>query len=952
MTARGLPGDDPCVAAVLLEREAELEAISNGLVRAHEGDGCAFLVEGPAGIGKTGVLRAAADVAAAQGFLVLGASGGELERDFPFSVVRQWFERPLMAASATEREALLDGAAGLARTALGLDALEVEPPPPGDPGFFRVTHGLYWLVANLAERTPLVLVLDDAHWADSPSLRFAAYLARRAAELPVVVLAGMRRSEPGADEAVLAELAGGPATHTLRPGPLSRSGVAPLVREGLGGDVADEFAAACHDATGGNPFLLHELLDVLAADGVAGTAATAALVRDIGPHTVSRSVLSRIGRLPAPAAAVAVAAAVLGHDADPARVAVLAAADSVAVDAALSALASIQLLERDVPVRFTHPILRAAVYHDIPPLERSRLHSAAAEMLIDADAGADRVAPHLLATTPAGSEFVVEELREAGRLAFLRGAPDLAARNLRRALEEPPGDEALGGVLSDLGWAMVLTGAAPEPAVEFLERALESDAPAGEMAVRALRYARAAHAVWGSGRPVARLEALIDRLGNQDSEATLLLEVELSALGLLDEATVPRVAGRLERFADASADTLGGRLALSSLAMRRAVWGDGSAAATASLARNAVGLPVEVGGWATSFYEAMGALVICDELDNVVAELTRFVEDARRRGSPFVLCAVSTVRALAHLRGGDLGAAEADARAALEATVFNQSFVQLTYAVLAEVLIERGELDEAGEVLGRAMQPDELPNVLHFNNIFLPRSRLQRMRGDVEAALAELRELEAREARLSLRNPYGRWRAEAAELAGLLGHAADASRWADEAMQIAVQWDTAGAKAMALRARGMVVRGAEGLDALRSAAVLSAESPQHLEHARTLFELGAALRRAGSRSEATAPLTEALELARRCGSTTLAERAHGELSLAGARPRRLQFSGVESLTAAERRVCEMAASGQANRAIAQALFVTAKTVENHLGRAYGKLGITSRRELAEALSSA
>jgi DNA-binding CsgD family transcriptional regulator len=146
-----------------------------------------------------------------------------------------------------------------------------------------------------------------------------------------------------------------------------------------------------------------------------------------------------------------------------------------------------------------------------------------------------------------------------------------------------------------------------------------------------------------------------------------------------------------------------------------------------------------------------------------------------------------------------------------------------------------------------------------------------------------------------------------------------------------------------------VIRGRDGVDDLHDAVAILAPSPARLEHARALVDLGSALRRAGSRREAREPLREGLEVARRCGAAALVEAAHEELVTAGARPRRLQFSGVESLTASERRVAEMAASGQSNREIAQALFVTVRTVENHLSRTYRKLDIGSREELPEAL---
>jgi DNA-binding NarL/FixJ family response regulator len=154
---------------------------------------------------------------------------------------------------------------------------------------------------------------------------------------------------------------------------------------------------------------------------------------------------------------------------------------------------------------------------------------------------------------------------------------------------------------------------------------------------------------------------------------------------------------------------------------------------------------------------------------------------------------------------------------------------------------------------------------------------------------------------------------------------------------------------MALRARGLALGGEDGLELLAEAAAVLAESPARLEHARALEDLGAALRRAGRRSDARGPLREALDLADACGARPLAERARHELRAAGGRPRRPRISGVEALTASERRIAAMAADGLSNPEIAQALFVTKKTVETHLAGAYRKLGIRSRTQLPAAL---
>jgi DNA-binding CsgD family transcriptional regulator len=154
----------------------------------------------------------------------------------------------------------------------------------------------------------------------------------------------------------------------------------------------------------------------------------------------------------------------------------------------------------------------------------------------------------------------------------------------------------------------------------------------------------------------------------------------------------------------------------------------------------------------------------------------------------------------------------------------------------------------------------------------------------------------------------------------------------------------------ALRVQGLVVGGTEGVELLHEAVDTLTRSPARLAHAHALIDLGGAMRRSGRRQDARPSLREGLEAARRCGATALVERAHAELVTAGARPRRLMFSGVESLTASERRVAAMAADEMSNREIAQALFITVKTVENHLSRVYGKLDIHSREELSAALA--
>src|SRR3954470_21322735 len=299
-----------------------METIDEALGAAHGDVGRLVLVEAPPGLGKSSLLEAARRHAEDAGFAALAGRGRKLRGDSPFGAARQLFEGRLHAGPAAERRRLLEGSAGLAAELLG-----VEPPPaaprPADGSPYPLLHGLHWLAANLAERAPLLLVVDDAHWADELSLRFLVYLTGRLADLPIAVVAAVRPAEAGSDAALLAQLAAERAARIVRPGLLSPAATEHLVTARAPG-AEPAFAEACHHATGGNPFLLVELLTALAQEGVAPVAASVERVREVGPAPVSRAVELALRGLPPEATAVARALSVLGDGAPADMVAALA----------------------------------------------------------------------------------------------------------------------------------------------------------------------------------------------------------------------------------------------------------------------------------------------------------------------------------------------------------------------------------------------------------------------------------------------------------------------------------------------------------------------------------------------------------------------------------------------------------------------------------------------------
>src|SRR6476659_5856005 len=249
----------------LLERGDELARIESALAEARAGRGTFVVIEGSAGIGKTALLAAVRAEAEDSGMRVLRSRGTELERDFAFGVVRQLFEPALAEASELERADWLQSAAGVAGGLLGLPGAcpaDRLPASGVDPSF-AILHGLYWLCANLAAAGPLCLVVDDAHWADAPSLRYLAFLLTRLEELDAALVLATRPREAGTDAELVATLSTDPSADVIRLPPLTSVAVAQLVESELAGAPDAVFIDACLRATRGTPFLMRVLVEAL-----------------------------------------------------------------------------------------------------------------------------------------------------------------------------------------------------------------------------------------------------------------------------------------------------------------------------------------------------------------------------------------------------------------------------------------------------------------------------------------------------------------------------------------------------------------------------------------------------------------------------------------------------------------------------------------------------------------
>jgi DNA-binding CsgD family transcriptional regulator len=944
----------------LLERESELAELAANAAAVQRGMGRVVFVEGPAGIGKTELLGAARLLAEETGMLVAHARGSELESRFAFGVVRQLFEPLLRTCSRAERARLLRGPAGLAAGVLSVEddgAIQVGG------GLAVALHGLYWLTLNLAERTALVALIDDAHWADQSSLRFLGYLAGRLEGARVLAVLAVRSNAWGSGD-LLATVAREPSSRVMELLPLSEQATVDLITLEYRGQVEPDFARACRAATGGNPFYLRELVRTLRTNRITPTTSHSPLVAGQASPSVARTVLARMAGLSPGAVRVARALAVLGGEAEARELAEICGLEEDTEAAALDDLGRAEIVVDADPVAFVHPIVYASIYADIPPGERARAHRRAARLLASSNASPERVAAHLLAAGRGGDRWEVDALTEAAAEALARGAPDSAVAYLTRALGDNPARRDAYRLVGLLGQAKYL---AHQPgASAHLIEAMNSAPTAADRAELALQAAKALimSEPDGSEDAVALLDRTIGDLADAESALSMRLEAQLLAAAGLKLSTRALQLERLNSvYPRPLRDRPADRLLLANLAHWTLVDGRvpgrfgeltrhaGAAGTPAELARRVAERAIadgellrEEGSDSELLYIAIATLCHGDFLDHCERWLDEALEDARRRGSILGYTLASAAQAEVAYRQGRLANAEAHARAAAATSPSD------ALAVLINILIERGRLDEAQRMLDSYALPADADHYM-LQPIRGAAGRLKLAQGQAAQAMDHLLAcgnwLEAWPAR----NPaVVAWRSSAALALLQAGEHDQARLLATEEAELARTLGQPRALGIALGALALSQQGSERIDLLREAIDQLEDSAARLEHARALIDFGAALRRTGHRADARQPLREGLDLAHRSGATALTERARHELLATGARPRRIAVSGRDALTPTEARVAGLAAQGRSTPEIAQALFITPKTVETHLSHTYQKLGIHTRDDLGPALS--
>ncbi len=924
-----------------LERETELARIREALEAAAGGEGRLVVVEGPPGIGKTRLIGEAQACAKALGFGRLRAIGDEPERSLPWGVVRQMADRSLLRYHGEIRKRILAGPTGAALRALD----EVPEPGADEVALARTLHKLWWVAADLSAERPLLITVDDAQWADVPSLRFLAYLSRRLSDLSVALVVGTRPVEESAGP--LAEIAAARDGEHLLPAPLSVDAIGTLA----GTTVAPAVAAALHAASGGNPFFAEQLSAELVRGGHdPADAASAAAVGTLAPQTVARVMLGRQGP---DEAVLAAAAAVLGACSDPAIAARLAGLDDDrAVDAADALRREHVFTDDPAALEFSHPVVREAVLGGVPVGARARLHAAAALALLERGASGERVAAHLLEAPAGAVPGAATLMRAAGSRALAAGDAASAAALLRRARDEGAADAGLDW---ELGRALLAAGDPREARAALLAAAEGAPDPHA----RAERLAQAAEATAANDGPLAAAAELRVAIGAWTGSPAHRLPLD-AKLALMNSYVLGGAKGSFEHlaaFAELPGDTKEERVLLAMLTQRllnvprpateirevglRALSGG-------ALAREGV----ELLAWGI----CMHAVTSVDALDECEAELVAAHAGLRGRGAPLDFACIAASAAYVAWMAGDLRRAEAEGASALEALALADPgtlrdalvAVATRHTVLAQ--IEMGRLDEARATLAAydAEAPPSDPPTVPVSRLRVARGWFALATGDPGTALAQARRLEAEERAADAFSVGVGWRTIAANALARLGREDEARAIAHDHHEATLAFGVDSEIAVALRLLARLEPDRR-IPRLEEAVTLLEAGPARLQLAGALADLGDALGVAGRRSDARAPLARAMEIAEECAARPLAQRAADGLAALGDRPRRVAEAGLDDLTASERRVAQLAAGGRTNREIAQELFVTPKTVENHLRHAYAKLGVGGRRELVGVL---
>ncbi|MFC5723460.1 AAA family ATPase [Streptomyces gamaensis] len=899
----------------LIGRAEELACLSRCFDRARTGTGQAVVLRGPAGIGRSALLDAAVERMAGRGAAVRRCSGREG-----------------------------DGARTRMRELFGTDLPET---PDGDAGTVHGFHrALYARIRReSATAAPLVLAVDDAQWCDERTLRALDFVLRRADTLPLYILLAQRTECAGPALPVLEELLAQDRCAALDLPPLTREDAARVARDRLGPGAPRERVLRAAEASGGNP----RLLTRLTARGAHGEVLLAA------------SATAFLAGRPGHVRQLARALAVLGH-AGPDVLGALSGVTGSRLDAALETLrrggaVTVAFGTARHGPRYTMPgPVRSAVLAESGPDRLQQLRARAARVLNDAGRPAAEVADQLVLLRELREPWMLAVLREAAAEAPGPATTRAAVRYLRRVLAAGITGAQRTGVRLEL--ARTAARVAPATALWHLRKALAETPGARQRATVAVEYGMTAFGTRNAPDATRALHEALDalhgELGEDPAPADAELRTSLRSALLVTAVNEKGTMAAAREWADAwpvpRGDSPAERQLLSVQSSLAALDGR-PARQAAALARRALKVedPSPAGWWVLG---ASLVLALADETDEALAGLGRALSASRARFEPWMRVAALAGRSQVLHETGEVAAAAEAAREAVG--LLGQEHVPaqaMPHIALGTALLAQGRAELADTVLDRALRPDLREHIWEWHHYLYAKGRVRRALGDLDGAL-ELwlrcgRSLDEAGVTNPVLAPW--WLPATTTLAGR-GRTREAAELVATARERAQRWGTPRAIGLGLLAAGVTAEGRARLELLSQSVDALAACPARLDRAKAEYQLGCELLRYDDAPAARRHLRSAIELATRCGYHTLSSLARTVLVAAGGRMRQLTAGPADCLTDGERRVALLARDGASNREIAEALFITSRTVEMHLTNVYRKLGVRGRAELPAALA--
>ena len=915
----------------MIGRDAELAAVDEFLAGVSTGLGV-LLLDGEAGVGKTTLWNAAVAAATRRGFRVLSCRPAATEAKLSFGGL----------------DDLLDGVVEEVSDSLpepqrqALDAVLLRGPST-DADARTVCRAVLETVRLLAGSGPVVLAVDDVQWLDRPSAQVVEYVVRRLSDEPVGVVLAWRSAAAEALPLGLARVPWPERVRRLTVGPLSVGALHRLLQSHLELSLSRPILVRVHATSGGNPFYALEIARAVAAMNRRLAADEPLPI----PATLNELVRSRLTRLPAATRDVLLVVSAL---AVPTMRLVAEAVGDARAGAAVERAVRVGVLvaERD-RLEFSHPLLASGVYADASRRRRIAVHRRLAEVVADEEERAH----HLGLATEEPDEDVAATVESAALLALKRGAPSTAADFYETAERlTPPADG--DGVRRRLLVAARCHGVAGNTprGRQLIEKILSTDMPGPGRAEALLLLSSGEFGDLASEAVDMLEQALEEAAGRPELEARLLVELVSVHLGGWD---IPAAAAHA-RVALAAAEQAGDLATLS------------RALVAAGRLEVFQGRPlgIQLVHRAESMQPMVEQARVAALPSGWIGTLLRYMDDfdgARTRLEPLLSRAgelgddSSTGELLYELSelecwAGNWERALAYAQHSVEIQTQAERKWDLTNALAALAFVEAhlGRVEDScvhatqGLAIARSMRgrDETVRNVRALAFLELSLSRPER-------ALAELKEIAKIAA--AIHDP-GVLRYAGDHIEALIGvadlDAAEQNLEQLERQSLAV--DRAWGLAVAGRCRGLLL-GARGdltgaIAAIDEALVHHQRVPMPFEHGRTLLVAGSTRRQARRHHDARDALTAAQSIFERLGAPLWAAKATAELTrIGGRRPTPLGLTGTEQ------QVVQLVIAGRSNPEVAAELFMSRRTVEDHLSKTYRKLGVRSRTELAHRISS-